>query len=680
MRWCANIGLSLVLAATAHGATDVQQGQDAAKTAGTAMRSYAGSGQALSNNLVTPLMHASQITTQDGKTTFTANGFQTSGTPLLLVTMAPYPATGDISIILQQDLTGSGTLGYAQTFPVPGDGPSGQKISGVCQNGYIQCSPNFTNCRYRTWTAGADGAVTAMTASGGQPGTAGSVGGLKGCFCFNNYCTGANNSLLEQANIASDVGGGIITAFLSANTGMAITSATSGSNAAGAAVLTYYGYKPTNLAKGSNTATMTTSEVEAMPVMPAADTQTPQTYYTDSAGLNNAAQNALTAQKAAPNSLYNTVMNSASTQAGTTVTCTNSVQPSLSSVTLQQSQSGTTNFAVDHTLTWTFTETAQNTFVFSSWDNKGYHEPNITYTFQPSTMLGGYTLQSVSLVGSWSNSGGCNGLSISPMWTPGVGIGTQIAGASINGICGASGYQYPVFGWTFTAQFVTQQELDVSNLGCAQYENNSSCTLQQDVWDGRPVVVNGLPMNNKQLGQSCKTLPGVGTLPAVTVCKPWFVQNRSYFCKNTTTYNFSKASANAAIIENSAAMPTTSSMRYTDPVQGGTIVTMGVPSASPLPDCSQVCETKIPITQTGVLYTDTPQSTTQTTSAKTATQYQFLYKDCLDSGSGKFTCPADVTKGEVIVTQCGCSADMSNALGALNAAGSAAQDAICSAN
>ncbi len=681
MRWFASIALSLILAATAQGAaTDVQQGQDAATVTGTAMRTYAGTGKALSDNLVTPLMKAGTITSADGKTQFAANGFQTSGQPLIQITLNPNPATGDLhSIILQQDLTGAGTLNYAQTFPMPGDGP-GQEIAAVCQNGYIQCTGNFSNCQYRAWTFVSTGAVSAKTASGGPPGSPGSVGGLAGCYCFNNYCTGQNSTLIELGVIGSDVGGGILSAFLAANTGMAISSASSGSNSAGSSVLTYYGYKPSTISKGSDTTTMTQAQIDVMPVMSSADTQTPQTYYSDSASLNNAAQNALTAQKAAPRSLYNIVTNAALSQSATSVTCTNSVQPSLSSITLMQSQSGSTQVSIDHSFTWSFVQVADNLFSFTGVDNKGLHMPNINYTFQPSDQLGGYALQTVSFVGSWPAANGCNGLSVSPTWTPSVGIGTQIAGASINGICPAGNYQTPVLNWTFTAQYVTQKESDVTSLGCTQYENNPDCTLQQDEWDDRPVVVNGLVMRNRQLGQTCKTLPGVGSLPAVTVCKEWFVQKRTFNCKNTSPgYDFTTAKAHAASIESSTSMPDRSSFRYTDPTQAGATRTYGIPTAADVTACNEVCETKVPVTQTGVLYTDTNQSAAQTTGAVSATQYLFYYKDCTSNTSGTWNCPADSATGEVVVTPCGCSADMGSVVGALNAAGSAAQDAICSA-
>ena len=687
MKWSASIALisPLVAAvATIYGAsTDLQQGQDAASQVGTTMQSYTGTGQALSSNLVTPLVQASQITTADGQTQFVTNGFQSSGKPLIQITINPDPATGDLkNVIVQQDLTGAGTLNYAQTFPMPGDG-TGQEIAAVCQNGYIQCNAKFTNCQYRGWISSSNGAVSAQT-TGGQTGTAGSVGNLSACYCFDNFCTGQNNTLIELGNIASDVGGGILGAFLGANTGIAISNATSGSNTAGAVVLTYYGYKPATVSNGDNTSSMTPAELADMPALPSADIQTPQAYYTDSASLNNSAQTALAAQKATPNSLYNIATNAALSQTGTTVTCTNSVQPSLASVTLFQSQSGTTNLAIDDSFAWSFTETAQNVFIFNGHDNKGSAFPNTTYTFQPTGSLGGYALQSVSFAGGWPAGnypgGYCNGFAFNPTWTPGVGVGTAISGSSPGGTCGSPGYQYPTMNWTFTAQYLTQKESDVTSDGCSQFESNSNCTLQQDVWDGRPVVVNGMQMNNQQLGQVCKSIPGVGTLPPATVCKPWFVQNRTFYCKNTaSTYDFSTIKANAATIENSTTMPSSSSMRYTDPTQGGATMTYGITASTPLSGCSQICETKVPLSNTGVLYTGAAQSANQVSTTQSASQYLFYYKDCISSGSGNFTCPLDSTKGEVIVTQCGCSADMGQAMGALNAAGSAAQDAICSA-
>ena len=683
MKWSASIALIsplLVAVVSTFGAsTDLQQGQDAATQVGTSMQSYAGSGPTLSGNLVTPLIQGSQITTVDGKTKFVANGLKSSTNPVIQLTINPDPATGDLkNIILQQDLTGTGTLGYTQIFPIPGDG-SGQEIAAICQNGYIQCNPNFNNCQYRNWVSASNGAVSAQT-SGGVSGAPGNVGGLSACYCFDNFCTGQNNSLIELENISSDVGGGVLSSFLAANTGIAISSATSGSTTVGSVVLTYFGFNPGGVATGGKTSTMTAIEVANMPVLPPADTQTPQAYYMDSANLNNSAQSALAAQKAAPNSLYNLATNAALSQSGSMVTCTNSMQPALSSDNQTQVQNGSTQLLVDDSFAWSFIESTAGTFVFSGQDNKGLKAPDIVYTVNPANYLGGWSLQSVSFTGSWPAGGGCNGFSASPIWTPGIGVGVEIASSTAGGICGSPGYQSPILSWSFTVQYLTQKETDVVSNGCSSFETNADCTLQQDVWDGRPVVVNGMQMNNSLIGQICKSIPGVGALPAVTTCKPWFVQDRTFYCKSSaTTYDFTTAKVNVATIENSTSMPSSSSMRYADPSQGGAIMTYGITPAPSLPGCSQICETKAPMPHTGLLYTDTPQSVNQVAGSKSDSQYLFSYKDCTPDGSGNYTCPLDATKSEVLVAQCGCSADLGTAMGALNAAGSAAQDAICSA-
>jgi hypothetical protein len=649
--------------------TSSAQVPSAATLYSSTIKQFVGSGAAVLNNLITPLMEGKSLSTVSGASSFNVNSFQTSGSALLQVKVNLNPSTGDLlNIIVQQDLSNSGSFNYANTFPTTS---TGQMISTVCSNGYVQCDPGTnSNCRYRTWSVDGNGAIGVTVTGADGNDQVGNISSLYDCYCFNHYCSNNNNSLADLDSIAASVGGAVLSSYIASNPGMAVSSATS----TGLGTISYYGFK-VQTPKGSDTSSMTAAQIADMPIISATDASTLQSYYALQAAPT-AATDAQQLQTSTSNSLYSIAAGSQSKHS--TVTCDNIRNIAVPVVEKTITQTGTTNLSIDDHFVWSFTETAENVFVFTGQDNKGVSFPNTSYTFQPPDTLGGYSLQSVSFAGSWpAGSGDCNnGYSFNPTWTPSVGIGTAIKGSSPVGTCGNYSYQYPIMSWTLTATYKTQSLSESIVNGCQQYEKSDSpCKLQQETDDGKLVVSDYNSTGFKIVSQPCQTI--TGDLSAVKVCRSWFKQHKTYTCPSTATkYDFNSLQQRVKGVQDSTTMPTSSTMSYTD--QAGQH-TYNVPPQGTLPSCSQICQTKIPVPQSPITYNQAPASANLTALGVAAASYEFFYKDCNDDGSGSSTCPIDVSKGETVVTSCACAGDFGNAVSALSAVNSSAQDSICAA-
>lgn len=189
------------------------------------------------NRMTSPLVNGGSLTTLDGSQTFTVSGMKSSGKATLKVTIIPSPGTGDLSsVIIGQDLDGDGTLETLSTFP----GMSGKMVSGVCTNGYIACTPGtYSGCVFNKWAADNTGKVGATAVP--------TVNDLSNCYCFNNYCSSFNNTMVLNLNsIVSDMGGGVVAAFLAQRSDYAISSASASEGS-----ISYFGTKMEGAAANS---------------------------------------------------------------------------------------------------------------------------------------------------------------------------------------------------------------------------------------------------------------------------------------------------------------------------------------------------------------------------------------------------------------------------------------------
>lgn len=687
MKFLAMNVLSLCLASAAWGeatVTDAERGAESAKTLfSEKITPYAGSRQAVQNNLVNPLVSGGSMSSLDGATSFTSTALRSSSTPLMRVSVFANPPTGDLQrIIVEQDLTASGAFGAAAIFPIPAEA-SGQLISAVCANGYVMCDPGtYSNCRYREWKADSTGLIASVVAGGGGASGAGNVSTLSSCYCFNKACSNNNSAVLNLDNITANVGGGLLAAFIAARTGMMVT----GAQSTGTGQITYSGVNAGSVPNGSNS-TMTAEEAAAMPITPSADTNQIQAYYSSPGNLTALADSAKQQQISTPNSIFNSVATVAMHQVGTTVSCTNLMAPSLAVLerTDVQEGEGPSTFCADHQTYAIFNKPTESTFaigVSGSGCSFPFQPPlnasgslGAAYTFQQPSATTGFEITSVrGAVDIWGS--GCNTGTSSAIWTPAVGLNSPIV-TQTSAVCSDSGKQYPSFRWRIEIGYKSQEVTTIANLGCQQFEQNTSCRVQQEMWDGRPVIVNGLS-TGFQLGQVCKDL--AGPLRNARVCTPsnrlWFRQDKTFYCENSNPpYNFSGVQQRAKEVQNSTSMPTNATAAYTD---GGIGYSFGTPQKGALAECSQVCRTKIPSSQAPMTAAGGPSTSVMTNLGVVGQSWSFFYKDCSGRPDGSWECPVDAAAGEEVVTQCGCSSDMGGVLGALTAANEAAQDSICS--
>lgn len=637
------------------------------------------------------------MTNVAGTTKFTTQALQSSGTAVMRVTVYGYPPTGDLQkVIVEQDLTGKGSYTYAATFPPNSDG--GKMISTVCADGYVQCDPGTnSHCQFRAWSTHPDGGIVAEVAGDSADGS-GNINSLSSCYCFNKYCSKNNNAILDIDNITANVGGSILAAYLAQNTGMAVSRAQS----MGSGVIVYYGIKASAVHNGADPSRMTASQIADMPVMYTADPATIQSYYQDPGSMGSLADTASQQQHSSPNSLYNMVANVSNNITGTTTSCTNLLTPTLSVKQRTFSQSGgkdgSISFCADDRGNAVLTQYDYHSFAFGVegtgpggdlWRNCGGWptdpllrvpaQPMDKLVFTPPAATTAYKITSVSASTTmWG--GGCDNTGTgAAMWTPSVGLGQPIV-AQTSLTCHGHENQQPRVSWDLTLSYDSQEVVTDQNMGCKQLESDANCSVQQESWDSRPVRVNGLP-TGFAMGAICQDLSGPAALRSIHYCtppdRPWFRQDKTFFCKNANPYDFSGVQKRIKGIQDSTKMPNSNTMTYTE---NGVTMTYGVPAKGSPDTCSQVCETKVPTNSTPVNFTATPRTDLATAEGVAKQAFDTFYKDCLPpaAGSTTWTCPVDASKGEVVVTQCGCGNDMGKAIGALEAADNAAQDSICS--
>ena len=718
MKWFISTGLLLSLLAltvwadtTTPAVSDAVLGAQSAQTSAQLVSTNSGTPQAVQSNLVTPMVSGGTLTSPDGLTSFTANALQSSGTPVMQVTVIPNPATGDLwYILVQQDLLGTGTLNAAVKFPDPATS-AGQMIPAVCANGFIQCpTGTFTNCSFRNWSSMSGSGAMAVTVAGAgsTTDTVGNIGALSGCYCFSKVCSQNNNAVVDIDGIGANVGGGVLAAFMAAKTGTVVTSAQS----SGTGVITYYGVKASAVPNGySPPVAMTAAQLADMPVDSTLDVSQVQSYYNSPALLSTAAAAAKQQQTTTPNSIFNSVSAVALQTSVNVVSCTNLMTPTINIVQRTATRGGgldgSHSLCADNNVYVVLTESSPSSFAIgvfgadvtgtANGNNCGGPpalDPGLNYnaipvdTFnfvQPSTTYG-YNITSVAgymeVIG-----GGCDTGNGTALWNTAIGQGNPVVTQVGFRLCGAPHEQQPSYNWLFTVAYDSQELSTIDNEGCQQYEApGSGCTLTQDLWDGRPVVMNGLSMGFSQIGQECQDISVPGGIRSVHVCapsnRPWFRQDRTFSCPNTASpFDFTAIAPKLLAIQNSTSMPTNSTMQYTDPsgTDPGTY-TYGVPTDGALPACTQVCKTKVPVAQTVVLPTPAAATATLTPAGVTAQSFSTFYKSCNGMSDGTWVCPVNATNGETVVIQCGCSSDMSDVLANINAAEGVAGDSICAPN
>lgn len=134
-------------------------GKTAGQSAGQTALSRFGTKSGVNSNISLPMTNSSNLMqTVNGATSFPATLNAPSSAKFLEVMIQP-SGTGDLQqVIVSQDLNIDGAIDNVHTVPV--------LVSGVCANGFISCTAgSWSNCKYFTWAADADGRITEAPAS-----------------------------------------------------------------------------------------------------------------------------------------------------------------------------------------------------------------------------------------------------------------------------------------------------------------------------------------------------------------------------------------------------------------------------------------------------------------------------------------------------------------------------------
>ncbi len=655
---------------------------------------HLGSKDKVNRNLTAPLVGGDKLTSASGQTSFDSKAFKASGSPFMRVSAFLNVPTGDLTgITVEQDLNMDGTLETVSVFP---KSAGGRLIPTVCADGYAQCNPGtFENCQYRKWVADSSGKIDVVVAGSANPSeTKGSVNSLSSCFCFSNACSKQNNSaIINLSGVISDIGGGIAAAVLASRKDVAITSIQS----ADMGTIIYYGVK-SDAAKGGEKTLMTAQQAEAMPNMPSTDLVDVQNIYRDApGGLTGMGDAAKDAQINDPNSLYNTVSGALNRQAGQRYTCANQRDAWLDLKqyvqTLETNMNGVPlagSLCTDHFVEQVFKADPETGKFSIGWRDTspsgalGLNCGGVPYNsilgvnahfagtiaVTPPAESAGYRINKATSFMTLTG-GGCSSGNGNLVWVNGI---TEPLVGRTSVECPSSDAQWPSYSFRVSAEIDSQELVESTTRGCKQYEERSDCRLQQEMWDGRPSYLNFMP-TGFQMYQFCKEFSG--PVRNTKVCRDWWRQEKVYICKNNSApYDFTGVQQRAKEIQDSAGIPSSGTLICTDK---GTPLNFQIPANGPPGVCQQVCKTKVPFVAT-VVTPDGARSSNQVEEALAKDSWKIYYKDCEEGATGAFTCPVDSSIGEIVVTNCACGNDFSEALGAITTIDQAAKDSICSKN
>jgi hypothetical protein len=514
-------------------------------------------------------------------------------------------------MIISQDLNTDGIIDYAYTVPRP--------VSGVCANGYISCAPGtWANCGYYLWVSDPSGKISDT----GVP-----IMNLGGCYCINSSC-GSSLVWSDSAIILKDLGGGVLAAIQNANFSFTITNVSTTP-----VTISYYG----NVTGDSKTGVAELGSIAATPPLSSL-----QSYYANTANMNNDLNSTVQSASFNPESLYSEISGMG---AGNLTPCMVNRQVS---VATQQEFCDQAPFANE------VNESIQHTYL--KIDTGTRTSVNDCYC--------GNTLLVDGI--------GCPGLTATEVAT--IPAGAQKVGTFAENFFNRiqqSGWDtcsYHVLDYydlcTRTADTFTESVTDQ----CTALSNDPSCSLYEETVDSVETVAAGCATGLNPL-PSCNIYNGQAG--PISLCRPWWAKRRSYLCKTQPAWDFSDAKQRFNAVVGSVSQNGTK-LSYSDTTKSpsGTWTAAAgsgtLPATPPQSICELSCKTK------------TSPGSTQATVTSTVSQLRvapsgspdYAYKLCVNN-----VCPTG--PGEVIVMDCQCLADFNQAFTAIQAVRLAGKDIIC---
>jgi hypothetical protein len=204
---------------------------------------------------------------------------------------------------------------------------------------------------------------------------------------------------------------------------------------------------------------------------------------------------------------------------------------------------------------------------------------------------------------------------------------------------------------------------------CLALAADSTCDLEEEKVDGVTTFDNFASTGLVPIAQSL-TLTGSTCSPVVV--RPWFRKNRTYNCKNQTTYNFDDAMKRKAYVTANATASTYADQRK-DHAAGNTVTTTGPMNTTAMSNlisvnpCTHVCKTQISRPGNDAAVNGVVQDSRVSTPSNS-----FAYHQC----NANDECPLEA--GESIVQGCSCINDWAEAASIMQIMRMAGSDVICS--
>lgn len=644
VRWSRNTAASLTMAMALVSSNALAvDGKTAGQSAGQTALSRFGTKSGVNSNISMPMTNSSNLMqTVNGATSFPATLNAPSSAKFLEVMIQP-SGTGDLQqVIVSQDLNTNGAIDNVHTVPV--------LVSGVCANGFISCTAgSWSNCKYFTWTADADGRATEALAS---------ITDLGGCYCINSSC-GSNLVWVNSAIVLKDIGGGIVNAVHTSNTQFTITNV-----ATDITTITYYGQVTTQ----TNNAAASVSAFASSPTV-----STLSSYYTNWPQLTAARDSAAIAQSSDTSSFYYLISNSgAARQAqGKLSVCTIDRAGWVDTVSEEigfdlrfyagYDSNGSTKecFWAKDTMAcmdvWFSGSQGWQTCKDTALSNVG----SIAQKLVPGLVPAGFSCVQVDIIDSIdpvSPHPGCFG----------SGDNSTHAFYHVNCYSKEPHYGSKIIVETPIIREKRDEYSESVTDGCGLLASNPDCRLKEEDIDGVVTYQNFNPTGFNPL-PSCKNFSGqVGTNK---ICRDWWHKKRTYVC-GSTQYDFSDVATRFGQVVSSAS-DNTSNLTFQDPRLGPTGWTIAngsinLPQRDPVSECEVACKTRIAKTDTQVTTTGTVNDM-----RVPAQSYDIFYKTCINS-----SCPAE--PGEEVVIDCQCINEFAEAATVIQTLRLAGKDNICS--
>ncbi len=685
-RWSRNIGLNILSAAfillCVSGEDVFADATQDGKDIGNAIVDKFDSKSDIKNRAILPLTTDQQMPTIGGGQIFDAQISCPSTKKFLDVFVTPQ-ATGDISIIVGQDIDMDGTTEYSFTLPFI--------VSGICANGIITCDPGtWYNCSHYEW-------FTSLPSKQVDLNLVAPID-VGGCYCINNDC-GTDLAMRNIDLVLKNLGGGIAASIVAVDPNFAIADAQINGT-----LITYYGQ-----ATADCTGTGHIGQEQ---------------YYNNPSQMDADTNNYVITETADPDSLHNKLKTFSRDYALKQCTIRNVVtidnvtdnRPATGSrsgnytlctehyvyMRVLKQGSGTGNLQYHYQILDTGTTNNKHKGCGGAGSGGGVGDWHTIRTlsynevFPPGSIItendavnfcltatGGFARTGLRCSDVPSIPSGCYEIYdriffgtcyvSCPVCVTGVTENVSSLGTRHQVIHNMSDEGNIIFNYSLSANSTITGQYDTVNEsvddGCATLSTDPDCSLKTEEVDGVTTIRNFNPTGLIP-DPSCRTFSGM--IQTFEICKDWWQKDRTYSCIDNNPYDFSDIKQSIGSVTSSATR-TGSTMTYTYEGKDETGTWYSYSGVDDLGTihtysaCEEACKTRIPADHTGA----SPAG--HRGQFVTSTQgWDFYYKVC---ASG--TCPT-VGPPEEIVTSCQCISEFAEAATIMLILDETTKDIICS--